>query len=339
MRDGIDKVPTPVRKLLQYVPQIFALYSDGFVEQLSAPPTSPAGIKELERWATRGPPRYASSPPASAAITDDEEDAIANPTLEVVVVTSTTCHHCKAWEESGGLQRFLDSVPPGFEKSHFNVNPQSVPQDAGEMSRRNSIVGVAVPSVIVVNHAKWTSPAATSLSPRDVLISPADVRSPDGLVLFNRWLKLMTDKRVPFLGYMVLRTSDTCGHCRAWKLSGGVEQFMKANGNLDGILLSHNGFLPQVIESTIRSVPSVIFVPALEWSSPNPEIIPGPDPRNPNSMTTWVSELQSTEGRWKNDPNYVPGEYSRAAATHASLAAAGSSSSRGGRQLKRRIVR
>lgn len=59
---GVDitRLPEEIRRNLVSIPQVFALYSDGFVEFLQNSPNLPAGRDELEAWATRGPPRFNS---------------------------------------------------------------------------------------------------------------------------------------------------------------------------------------------------------------------------------------------------------------------------------------
>lgn len=322
-RDGIDKVPIPIRKLLKFVPWVYALYDDGTVEPVENPINSPAGLKELEDWATNGPPKYRNMLPEGR---DDNEDELVNPRFEAVAVTSSGCHFCAIWESSGGLKRFLDglsSLP--IDKSRYNVT-NSPPTGAEDIKRRMALTGVNVPAVVVVSHEKWSHPTSQNLQRTDIMPSPGEVRSPQGLALFRKWIAMLTDTKTPFIGYLVLATNTGCGHCRDWKQSGGMDEFLKTNGNLPGILLVNSERQPGMplssaierpppaIDSKIQTTPSVFFVPASSWSSTTPEVIAGPDVRDPEAIANWVSELTSEEGQWKNDTSYTPPEYQAAAA-------------------------
>ncbi len=307
-RDGMDKIPNAIRKQLQFVPQIFAFYSDGVVEVPKNPINSPQGIQELNEWTGKGPPRYASTSSTIEAEGDEKSR------WEVLAITSSGCPHCIEWETSGKMQRFLDSLPPSVRRSHFNV-PPGPPLNAEDRQRRMALTGINVPATAIVDHQQWKHPG-TSGPPPTVLRSPMEVRDPEGLVKFNRWLSLLTqDGDQPFLGYMILSTSSSCGHCIAWKESGGMDQFINTNKSLPGILLVHNGYLSPQIASQIRSVPSVFFVSASDWSRDSPELIPGPDPRDTEAVAKWVAELE--EGRWSNDSQYVPDTYRAGAARKA----------------------
>lgn len=313
-REAAAKLPQPIRKVLQFVPQIYALYSDGTIESPKNPITSDAGLAELEQWTQKGPPRYSKTPVKVASQIVDDEDSLVNPTIEVIAVTSTDCPWCSMWETSGELKKFLNSMPPGVESSHFNVNPAQPPSSPEDARRRMSLAGIKVPSVIAVDHSKWKQPVTRGLESRDVMLSPGDPRTPPGLELFNRWLDYMRDRSKPFRGYMILATEASCGHCRAWKESGGMAQFIETNHDIPGVLFVHNGRLPAGVR--IGSYPSLWFVPALAWSSQQPEAQQGPDPRDTPGVAKWVKQLTKLDGNWDNDPNYIPPEMSGAMALY-----------------------
>lgn len=305
-----EKIPSVIRRQLKFVPQIYALYPDGTVETPRNAITTGAGLKELQQWTKEGPPRYAAT---KSDESEEDIDELSNPRLEVVALTATTCGHCQMWEVSGELQKFLESLPASVDKSHY-VIPDRPPTSPDDTRRRMSVVGIRVPSVVVTKRAKWMQPVSQQLGSKDILLSPFEVREVNGAILFKRWLSMLQDQKTPFSGYMLLATSASCGHCIAWKQSGGMDQFVANNKNIPGIILVHNGRMPDVIASSIRAVPSVWFVPANQWSSPNPEVMPGPDPRNSDAIKAWVAQLTSSEGSWKNDKNYLPDDYAQAAA-------------------------
>jgi hypothetical protein len=268
-------------------------------------------MKELQQWTKQGPPGYAAL--KSDDEPEDDIDELDNPRLEVIALTATGCGYCQMWEASGELQRFLDGLPSSVDKSHYVV-PARPPTNLEDTRRRMAVVGINVPSVFITKSAKWMQPVSRQLTGADVLLSPFEVREPNGLIGFKKLLAMLQDKKTPFLGYLILATSDSCGHCIAWKKSGGMDQFVAANKDIPGILFVHNGRMPIAISSVIRSVPSVWFVPAGQWSSPNPEIIPGPDARNLEAVKAWTDQLASSQGTWKNDPDYMPDDYAQAAA-------------------------
>lgn len=308
--DGFSKLPPTVKKNLNFVPQIFALYEDDKVETPKAALNSPAGLEELKDWAAKGPPRYAAT---SSTIESDDDDTLLNPRYEVVAVTSAGCPHCASWEASGGLQKFLDGLPASIDKSHYNVE-EGPPKNQIETRRRTALTSIPVPSVIVVPYKKWHQPIEANLSSADILRSPDDVRSPEGLANFKRWLALIQDSKTPFKGFLLLATSPSCGHCRQWKDSGGMDQFLATNKSLPGVMLRHNGVIPPAVNRTIKGVPSAIFVPATQWWSPNPEVDNLPDVRNTEAFAEWTRSLQTDQAQWDNDPDYLPQEYQEAAA-------------------------
>jgi hypothetical protein len=307
--DGFAKVPPAVRAVLEYVPQIFALYEDGSIDTPKKSITSPEGVAELEKWAKFGPPHYQPE--------EVEDTYVDDSTYEVVVVTQTDCHHCKIWEQSGDLERFMNSIPPGVEKSQFIV-AHAPPASAEEATRRMALIGIGTPAVIVVKHSKWAHPVSQNLQQSDIWRSPGEVRTPDGQALFKRWIKLVADQNISFIGYMILATSSSCGYCVKWKESGGMDSFIAAYGSIPGILLSHNGVLPPAVRAAMPpEVPAVFFVAAQDWGNPNPEIAPGPDPRNDSAMKAWVAGLTSEEGTWTNVGEFVPADYQAAATMRA----------------------
>lgn len=308
--DGQVKVPPAIRPHLKFVPQLFALYGDGVVEVTKNPINSPAGIEELKDWVEMGPPRFAASE-------DNTEEKQGNDTLEVVVVTKDGCVHCETWEASGGMDKFLQSVPSGVMKSRFNIR-DGVPNPE-DRARIMSLIGFGTPSVVVVKHDKWKNPVELNLQKKDVMLSPANVRAPGTQPTFNRWLTLLQDKKTPFLGYLLLATSSSCGVCRNWKQTGGMDKFISTYGSLPGILLSHNGLTPASIGSKITAVPSIFFVAANEWSMPQPELIVGPHPAQEAEVAAWIKEIQSGEGKWSNETDYVPETYQVATRLQASF--------------------
>ncbi len=314
IRDGAAKVPASIPKL-QFVPWVFAVHGNDTVEALKIPPNTSEGLKELAEWATRGPPKYASIiDSGDATAVADSDDDMVNPRLEVVAITSSSCPHCKIWEASGDLKKFLDSIPTSVNKSHYNV-PDEAPTTADDMRRRTALVGVKVPSVIFVNSAKWKQPVSRGLQPKDITLFPYNVRIPSGLTAFKQWQTVLQDQKTPFLGYLVVSTSPTCGYCVRWKESGRMDQFLEAGKNLPGILLLHNGPIPDPIKRPIPGYPSIIFVPSSEWSSPNPEVSQGPNPlADPDGLDRWMKQLQKSEGQWSNNPKFIPQEYQQAAA-------------------------
>lgn len=300
-RDGIDKVPPAIRRHLQGVPYAFMLRPDGSVQPLRNPPSTPAGVKELESWA--------DVPPTSSTVREDDYDdsraLVEIPAVyrkKVVAVTSTTCPHCKVWEESGDLKNFLASITPEVDRTQYNIDPRVIPKDEAELARRRSLVNIGVPTVIVVDKDKWDK--GLGLKQSDIIHAPFDVRYPANRPYFKRWLELISDPVHPFLGFMMLMTSPKCGYCREWKDNGGMDEFIKQNSHHEGILLMHNPpALPPEIQNAVRGTPSVLFV------SVTREIIQGPDVRNPTAIREWVSKIQSAASRWKNDTEFVPPEY------------------------------
>lgn len=307
-REGAASVPPAVRKELKFVPQIFALRDDGSVMMPSNPITTDAGVKELNQWAS--PPNDISDLPETASLDEDEDDLI-DPTMEVVVVTSSSCPYCLMWESSGKLKSFLDSLPSDVARSHFNVMEGQPPRSTDEARRRSALAGVKVPSVVAVKQSKWDKPSTSGLEGRDVLLSPGDPRSPTGLELFNKWLGYLknTDDK-PFIGYLVLATNPGCGHCRVWKESGGMDKFVATHNNIPGLLLVHVGMTPTAdarVPTTVRigSYPSLWFISAPDWSSPHPEVMAGPDPRNTGAVDTWIDGLVNSVD-WTNNPSFIP---------------------------------
>lgn len=344
---GVEALPAAVRSQLEFVPQLFAVYADGSAEHLSRATTESARNLELEKWATVGPPKWAATHHQASIVQrsdietesqEQEDDYLDDPTLVVVAVTSTQCHHCSVWEASGNLQKFLDAVPAGTKREHFTINPSSQPKSDDERHVRSLFTGFGIPAAIVVNYSKWKNPK--NLTQRDIFLCPGLPNTPQGAELFQRWFKTMTDPKVPFIGYLILTTSDRCGHCVAWKKNGGMQKFLDNNKSYPGLLLTHNGTLtttlPRAIESTIRAVPTLIFVAALEWNSPKPEIINGPQPQNADLVAKWVSQILNSEARWSGASDQLPEDYTIAAMERAPRSLPGTGSLTVKRQPHRR---
>lgn len=225
----------------------------------------------------------------------------------IVLVTTTMCPHCKIWEESGGMKKFTDSIPRDLKYLHYVVSPTTGPVGSDDYLRRNALMGLGVPAVIAVKKYKWDFPRKNKLSSSDILQSPGDPRSADGMDKFNQWSNCLADPD-GFHGYLIVNTMPTCGHCIQWIKSGGLTNFMKKFSTKKGVCVIHSERFPPNIARNIQFAPSAHFVTASTWSSPQPEMIQLPDPRDMSAVDKAIDKILR-EGQWENREDFVPPDY------------------------------
>lgn len=218
-----------------------------------------------------------------------------------VILTSETCGICTLWKTSGELDKFMKMFPDAI---CYHIDPMKSPPNIEETQRRHAVAGIGVPTVIAVLEDTWKNPL--QMTRRDILICPGYVRSPQGIELFKKWRGCIINEN--FLGYLLLETSGACGHCKKWKESGDMDDFLKEFSLLEiekKLLLCHNSIKPPSVR--IGAVPTIWFVSSQEWSSYVPQLIQGPPVQNREAVRMWIKKIQES-GNWYNDPSFIPNE-------------------------------